>query len=37
MTLHDVICCTYQDAAILAFGVVCSWVAIWNWARKDRE
>jgi hypothetical protein len=33
MTIHDVICVSYQDAAILAFGIVCSWIAIYLWAR----
>jgi hypothetical protein len=28
MTIHDVICVSYPDAAILAFGIVCSWIAL---------
>lgn len=34
MTSHDLICVSYHDAAILAAGVVASWIAVYLWARK---
>lgn len=31
MSVHDAVCLTYQDAAILACGIVLSWIAFYVW------
>lgn len=37
MTVRDVIVLTYRDAAVLAAGVVASWLCIWLWSTSDDE
>ena len=37
MTVRDVILLTYPDAAVLAAGIVASWICVWFWATREHE
>ena len=38
VTVRDMICFNYREGALFAFGIVCSWVAIYFWMRsRDDE